>query len=482
MHNYNVDHKYKFQTRIGNWFEEWELDETKKKDYLKNRQNGQLASIVKDTKTNFSLRLASLSFPQDDYIHFGFHLMLQNLKTLGFLSIDIQERLKIGEEAYNITTAQSTQPTVRSVFVIIPYTKEPNYYGDDVLHYGQQFRIVANPRISNNKTFYLHSLPQTPTRCAKISRKQEVCAIESDVFNAVWKLEHADPKIRFEMEGQPVRSDDTVLIKHSFTQHWLASDDIVYQNDFGREREVFVHSYQCLNKTQNLIAEKEGRTTIDIPLRNQEPQNLWKFQVARNQNEQFDESVMDDNRNVKNLMIRVKQQITGKGAYGLRGLAKIFLEMDQNNNGVVEYNDFKWGLRNFGLTLSEDETKMIFQTFDKNGNGKIEFNEFLDAFRLQMSDKRLYYVQRAYASIEQKAGKVTLETMGRLINVKEHPDVLKGYKTERQVFQDFVSHWNKTNPDRVIPFQEFGEFYQDVSSSVQQDETFEAILKKSWNL
>ena len=42
--------------------------------------------------------------------------------------------------------------------------------------------------------------------------------------------------------------------------------------------------------------------------------------------------------------------------------------------------------------------------------------------------------------------------MGRLINVKEHPDVLKGYKTERQVFQDFVSHWNKANPDRVISF------------------------------
>ena len=48
-----------------------------------------------------------------------------------------------------------------------------------------------------------------------------------------------------------------------------------------------------------------------------------------------------------------------------------------------------------------------------------------------MSDKRLYLVQKAYASIEQRAGKVTLDTMGRTINVKEHPDVLKGYKTER---------------------------------------------------
>ena len=41
--------------------------------------------------------------------------------------------------------------------------------------------------------------------------------MESDVFNTVWKLEHSDPKIRFEMEGQPVKIDDVILIKHSFT-------------------------------------------------------------------------------------------------------------------------------------------------------------------------------------------------------------------------------------------------------------------------
>lgn len=29
MHNYIVPNKYKFQTRIGNWSEEWELEETK---------------------------------------------------------------------------------------------------------------------------------------------------------------------------------------------------------------------------------------------------------------------------------------------------------------------------------------------------------------------------------------------------------------------------------------------------------------------
>lgn len=38
-----------------------------------------------------------------------------------------------------------------------------------------------------------------------------------------------------------------------------------------------------------------------------------------------------------------------KGSYGVRGLAKLFEDMDQNGNGVLEYDDFKWGLRNFGF-------------------------------------------------------------------------------------------------------------------------------------
>ena len=33
-------------------------------------------------------------------------------------------------------------------------------------------------------------------------------------FNTVWLLEHPDPNVRLEMTGQPITTDDTVLIKH----------------------------------------------------------------------------------------------------------------------------------------------------------------------------------------------------------------------------------------------------------------------------
>jgi len=47
-----------------------------------------------------------------------------------------------------------------------------------------------------------------------------------------------------------------------------------------------------LNKTQNLIAEKSGRTTIDIPSRNQLDQNCWTIITASDPSQEFDEAAL----------------------------------------------------------------------------------------------------------------------------------------------------------------------------------------------
>ena len=49
---------------------------------------------------------------------------------------------------------------------------------------------------------------------------------------------------------------------------------------YGSETEVFVHTFTKAGKTQNLIAEKEGRNTIDNPLRFKLAQNFWSVVSA----------------------------------------------------------------------------------------------------------------------------------------------------------------------------------------------------------
>ncbi len=75
----------------------------------------------------------------------------------------------------------------------------------------------------------------------------------------MWTIEHADPKLRFSLNGKQVERDTPILLKHFLTAQWLATDEIGYYNDFGTEFEVFAHSFLVHNKTHNIVAEKSGR-------------------------------------------------------------------------------------------------------------------------------------------------------------------------------------------------------------------------------
>ena len=60
----------------------------------------------------------------------------------------------------------------------------------------------------------------------------------------------------------------------------------------GGELEVFGHSFLYHNKTQNLVAEKEGRRTCEVPMRNQHEENIWIPVTAQDPSEDFDENYL----------------------------------------------------------------------------------------------------------------------------------------------------------------------------------------------
>ncbi len=111
---------------------------------------------------------------------------------------------------------------------------------------------------------------------APLSKKQEVFLAAQSSGDTVWCVEASTPTERFKCQGNQVRHSCPLLLKHVQTQQWLASDKgLNSKSPFGREQEVYAHSHLLLNKTQNLMSEREGRTTSQNVLRNQGLQNVW---------------------------------------------------------------------------------------------------------------------------------------------------------------------------------------------------------------
>jgi len=474
--------KYHHKTRLGNWSEEQELEESKLKDFLKNKEKGTLQSTKLQQKIDISLLKASLTFSKDGVVHYGDHLMLLNKETDGFLVTDIYDLIPGNDEAYNCYTDKNANPTARSVFIIKKYAKEQDLFQDDIVRYGQKIQIQVNPLLSN-KELFLHSCHITPNHVAKFSRKQEVGFYAKSNYDTVWLIEHIDPKVRFEKSGSPVLAGDSILLKHCQTAQWLASDPhYPIKNEFGVQFEIFGHSFQTLNKTQNLIAEKSGRSTVDMPSRNQKDQNCWAIVLASSPDQEFDEFAQTKTLNVDDHINILRKKIIEKGPYSYRNLSNEFQRLDTNNSGALNKEEFKLGLKNYGLFLKLDELNAVFSAFDQNRNGVIDFQEFLTTIKGSISPARSEVIRKAWASLSERFGEaIKFEDLVQIFSSKNHPEVKRGLKTEKEAFREFTTAWDITYPERLITFEDFFGYYADVSAGYEKDENFSLMLHSVWN-
>lgn len=191
--------------------------------------------------------------------------MLKNKKTNGFLVTDIGERQLGVEEAYSLTTCKENPgPMTRSVFTIHRVEKIDLFGSDDIIRYGQKVKIASNPYIFR-KPLYMSSTPLGPQVYSPVSRHQECSMHANETYLGTWVIDSLDPNDRFERQGEPIKANDPILIRHCQTAHYLASDTNRHGNDFGGEFEVMNHSFALLNRTQNLELEKKGSITSDVP-------------------------------------------------------------------------------------------------------------------------------------------------------------------------------------------------------------------------
>ena len=112
-----------------------------------------------------------------------------------------------------------------------------------------------------------------------------------------------------------------------------------------------------------------------------------------------------------------------RSANGLRGLRRMFKAMDRNRNGSLSPVEFKYAMRDYGLTLSEIEVTQIVKHFDSNKDGQLSFDEFLRAIRGELNARRLDMVHQAYAVLDKDgSGQVNLKDIEIAYDVSFHPD------------------------------------------------------------
>eukprot|EP00760_Papus_ankaliazontas_P002599 PhM_4_TR11173/c0_g1_i1/m.54003 len=186
----------------------------------------------------------------------------------------------------------------------------------------------------------------------------------------------------------------------------------------------------------------------------------------------------------RSLISQVRQLIKQRnnGITTFRGLTRILRIMDDNGNRRLEPEELRTGLADYGLRLTKPELALLFKYFDRDKSGSIDVTEFIVGIRGQMSPQRRELVRQAFLKLEKTGdGRVTMDDLAITYNASENPLVKEGKMTEREVLQEFSSMWNK-NGDDEITLDEFVDYYNDISASIDNDQYFELMIRNAWHI
>ena len=184
--------------------------------------------------------------------------------------------------------------------------------------------------------------------------------------------------------------------------------------------------------------------------------------------------------NFEEIKQKVVELCKKRSANGLRGLRRMFSAMDRNGNKSLSPVEFKYAMRDYGLNLSEIEVTQIVKNFDTNKDGQLSFDEFLRAIRGSLNQRRLDMVHQAYRVLDKDgSGQVTIDDIRMAYDVSFHPDFQSGRKTADEVLSDFMTVWETHKRDQIVTFEEFEDYYKDLSASIDSDDYFELMIRNA---
>ena len=261
------------------------------------------------------------------------------------------------------------------------------------------------------------------------------------------------------------------------------------------EEEISQVFYQFNPNNEGLLDYKEFISNLysnkSITSKKQ-PQNV-------NQLPRMDERINQNNLNkkeflsqdpVEKILNTIREKLASRGVEGVCSIARNFRIIDDNNTQTIDFNEFKKCCKEFNFGLSDNQIQMAFSSFDRDNTGEIDYDEFLRTIRGEMNDFRKNLVNQVFNKLDVSGnGEISFDEIQAKYNARNHPEVLSGKKTEEQVlkefmdtFQDTYNYLCGTETDNIITLEEFMEYYENVSMTIDNDEYFELMLINGWNL
>ncbi len=207
-------------------------------------------------------------------------------------------------------------------------------------------------------------------------------------------------------------------------------------------------------------------------------------------------------------------------AKNVQGLAKRFKIMDDDRSGTLDFNEFRKGIKECQVGITDMQIKHLFHIFDKNDNGSVSYEEFIVGLRGALNPRREAIVRAAFTVMDRDGnGYVDMSDIRQCYNARSHPDVVMKIRSEEAVLRELLESFeggladmppsssssssSRSAPapstaasrsskgsggsgnvkgDGIVTRDEFCSYYATISASIDDDDYFELMIRNAWRI
>ena len=194
--------------------------------------------------------------------------------------------------------------------------------------------------------------------------------------------------------------------------------------------------------------------------------------------------------NPEEILNLMKDVLNERGVQGICSIARNFRIIDENNSQTIDFDEFKQVCNMYNFGLDDKQLKMVFGNFDSENIGEIDYDEFIRTLRGEMNEFRQNLVQNVFDKLDiKKSGEISFKELNNKYNATNHPDVISGKISEEEALKEFIDTFQETynylcgtETNNIVTIEEFLEYYENVSMTIDEDDYFEYLLNNVWNL
>lgn len=141
-------------------------------------------------------------------------------------------------------------------------------------------------------------------------------------------------------------------------------------------------------------------------------------------------------KQVELIVQRIRNRLISRGARGFISLYRVGRILDADHDGMLNLSEFRRAIRDHRIEVTDPEIDLVFQYFDREASGLIDLWGFMFVLRGEMPQLRIQLVEQLFEKFRTE-DHVQIGTLKANFNVRNHPDLRSGKKSDDEIVADF---------------------------------------------